>query len=201
MKSTILKRECINEHSQNLFIWSFFFAALHISCRHFTWQRVENSAVLSFIWVFGLQCAQQNTGWLAFCHLQIETKKNRCQKNTILYTFPCQPLCLVVSCYLYDETFARQAVCVHGVVVVFIEDGDEGCACGAARGGTPIMNQHRQLVTRLLLSVQNSPSTDFTWRQKSMGKWMDLNACRPVIQKYHWVCPYTFGRKLSVRNS
>lgn len=61
-------------------------------------------------------------------------------------------------------------MCERGVVVIFIEDGDEGRAGGAAGGGTAVLNQHRQLVTGLLLSVQNGPSADLTWGQKQMGK-------------------------------
>lgn len=80
-------------------------------------------------------------------------------------------MCLVAAYHLYDEVFARQAVSESGVVVVFIEDGDEGCAGGTAGGGTSVLDQHHQLVARLLLSVQNGPCTDLTWRQKEVDEW------------------------------
>lgn len=80
-------------------------------------------------------------------------------------------MCLVASYHLYDEVFARQAVSESGVVVVFIEDGDEGRARGAAARGASVLDQHHQLVARLLLSVQNSPCTDLTWRQKEGDEW------------------------------
>lgn len=71
-------------------------------------------------------------------------------------------MCLAASYHLYDEVFARQTVSESGVVVVFIEDGDEGCARGAAGWRASVLDQHHQLVARLLLSVQNSPCTDLT---------------------------------------
>lgn len=79
-----------------------------------------------------------------------------------------------MSCHLDDEAFARQDVCESGVVVVLIEDGDEGRACGTAWGRAAVLDQHRQLITWLLLPVQNGPSADLTWRQKKMGEFKEL---------------------------
>lgn len=69
---------------------------------------------------------------------------------------------LVLCYHLYDKVFARMAVSESRVIVVVIQDSNEGCACGTTGGRTPVLNHHHQLVTRLLLSVQNSPCTDFT---------------------------------------
>lgn len=105
MKRTLFKRECMKEHSQNVFLliksvsfFFFFFASFRTSCRHSTWQRVENSAVLSFIRVFGLQRAQQNPRWLAFCHLQVQTKQTGVTKKkyyTYFHVGRCAWSCLV----------------------------------------------------------------------------------------------------------
>lgn len=71
--------------------------------------------------------------------------------------------------HLQNEAFARQAVCKHWVIVIVVKDSDEGCARGAAGWGASILNQHYELVTWLLLSVQNSLCTHFTWRDKQKG--------------------------------
>lgn len=60
---------------------------------------------------------------------------------------------LVLCLHLYDEVFAWLAMSESGVIVVVIQDSDEGCSCGATRGRTSVLNHHHQLVTRLLLSV------------------------------------------------
>lgn len=79
-------------------------------------------------------------------------------------------MCLVLCYHLYDEVFARQAVSESGVIVVVVEDGDEGCACGTTGRGTSILNHQYQLVTRLLLPVQNSPCTDLTWGEEGVDE-------------------------------
>lgn len=62
----------------------------------------------------------------------LKTKQTGVKKIHVSQVLKRRPGCSVVSCHLYDEAFAGQAVCESGVVVVLIEDGNEGRACGAA---------------------------------------------------------------------
>lgn len=56
------------------------------------------------------------------------------------------------------------------VIIIVVQDSDEGGACGATGRRTSVLNHHHQLVTRLLLSVQNRPCTDLTWGEKGVDE-------------------------------
>ena len=88
--------------------------------------------------------------------------------NTIFVLLVC--VSVLVCHHLYDETFSWLAVGESRAVIIVIKHSDEGCACGAARGRTTVLNHHHQLVARLLLSVQSSPCTDLTWGEKDLDE-------------------------------
>ena len=64
--------------------------------------------------------------------------------------------------HLKEQLPVRPGMSETGGVVVFIQHTDMSGSCGTAGGCPPILDDHNQLVTGLLLSVQGEAGADLT---------------------------------------